>query len=152
MAERVVQEQGLEQEGEETGEPVPVAERPPLVPDGALLVLLVVDGLLLGAFGLVFTPLYTNGVPVPMGVVLSVLVLPWLVRRAGEVDPRPAVAAAPLTAWVAAVGVLGLFGPGGDVMLGPDWQSLLLVVAGVGAGLWGLRAVLEQEYGRSAGG
>jgi hypothetical protein len=81
-----------------------------------------------------------------MGVVLSVLVLPWLVRRAGEIDPRPAVAAAPLTAWVAAVGVLGLFGPGGDVMLGPDWQSLLLVVAGVGAGLWGLRAVLEQGY------
>jgi hypothetical protein len=118
----------------------------PLVPDSVLLVLLVADGLLLGAFGLVFTPLYTNGIPVPMGVVLSVLVLPWLVRQAGEIDARPAVAGAPLIAWMVAVGVLGLFGPGGDVMLLADWQSLLLAVGGIGAGLWGLRAVLQQEY------
>jgi hypothetical protein len=122
-------------------------ERPrPLVPDGALLVLLVFDGLLLGAFGLMFTPLYTNGIPVPMGVVLSVLVLPWLVRQAGEIDVRPAVAGAPLTAWVVAVGVLGLLGPGGDAMLAGSWQSLVLLVGGIGAGLWGLRAVMEREY------
>jgi hypothetical protein len=121
----------------------------PLVPDTALLVLLVADGLLLGAFGLMFTPLYTNGIPVPMGIVLSVLVLPWLVRQAGEIDARPAVAGAPLIAWVVAVGVLGLFGPGGDMMLLADWQSLLLAVGGIGAGLWGLQKVLEREYGGS---
>jgi hypothetical protein len=127
-------------------------QQQPLVPDGVLLVLLVLDGLLLGAFGLMFTPLYTNGIPVPMGVVLSVLVLPWLVRQAGEIDPRPAVAGAPLTAWVLAVGVLGLFGPGGDSMLLANWQSLALAVGGIGAGLWGLRAVMEREYqGRSGG-
>jgi hypothetical protein len=124
----------------------------PLVPDSALLVLLVADGLLLGAFGLMFTPLYTNGIPVPMGIVLSVLVLPWLVRQAGEIDPRPAVAGAPLIAWVVAVGVLGLFGPGGDMMLLADWQSLLLAVGGIGAGLWGLQKVLQREYRGSDGG
>ncbi|TWF76385.1 hypothetical protein FHX44_112275 [Pseudonocardia hierapolitana] len=124
----------------------------PLVPDSALLVLLVADGLLLGAFGLMFTPLYTNGIPVPMGIVLSVLVLPWLVRQAGEIDARPAVAGAPLIAWVVAVGVLGLFGPGGDMMLLADWQSLLLAVGGIGAGLWGLQKVLQREYGGSDGG
>lgn len=124
----------------------------PLVPDGALLVLLVVDGLLLGAFGLMFTPLYTNGIPVPMGVVLSVLVLPWLVRQAGEIDARPAVAGAPLTAWVVAVGVLGLYGPGGDSMLLASWQSLALAIGGIGAGLWALRGVMEREYrGRTGG-
>jgi hypothetical protein len=131
----------------ETPEKMMAPEPPrPLVPDGALLVLLVVDGLLLGAFGLMFTPLYTNGIPVPMGIVLSVLVLPWLVRHAGEIDARPAVAGAPLTAWVVAVGVLGLLGPGGDAMLAPNWQSLVLLVGGIGAGLWGLRAVMEREY------
>ena len=124
---------------------------PPLVPDAALLVLLVVDGLLLGAFALMFTPLYTNGIPVPMGVVLSVLLLPWLVRQAGEIDARPAVAGAPLTAWVVAVGVLGLLGPGGDAMLMANWQSLVLLVGGIGAGLWGLRAVMEREYRERAG-
>ncbi len=122
-----------------------------VVPDGALLALLALDGLLLGAFGLVFTPLYTKGVPVPMGAVLSILVLPWLVHRAGEVNTRPAVAAVPLVAWVVAVGVLGLFGPGGDAMLALDWQSLLLLAGGIGAGLWALRAVLEEYYRRERG-
>ncbi len=125
----------------------------PLVPDAVLLVLLVADGLLLGAFGLMFTPLYTNGIPVPMGIVLSVLVLPWLVRQAGEIDSRPAVAGAPLVAWVVAVGVLGLFGPGGDSMLLANWLSLALAFFGIGSGLWALRAVLEREYrDRAAGG
>ncbi|OLT03766.1 hypothetical protein BJF90_03555 [Pseudonocardia sp. CNS-004] len=123
-----------------------VEQDQPLVPDGALLALLVLDGLLLGAFGLMFTPLHTNGIPVPMGVVLSVLLLPWLVRQAGEIDPRPAVAGAPLTAWVVAVAALGLLGPGGDSLLLADWQSLALAVGGIGAGLWGLRAVMEREY------
>jgi hypothetical protein len=123
-----------------------VEQDQPLVPDSALLALLVLDGLLLGAFGLMFTPLHTTGIPVPMGVVLSVLLLPWLVRQAGEIDPRPAVAGAPLTAWVVAVAALGLFGPGGDALLLADWQSLALAVGGIGAGLWGLRAVMEREY------
>jgi hypothetical protein len=137
---------------DETAEDILAPDRDqPLVPNPVLLVLLVVDGLLLGAFGLMFTPLYTNGIPVPMGIVLSVLVLPWLVRQAGEIDARPAVAGAPLIAWVVAVGVLGLFGPGGDAMLLANWQSLLLAVGGIGAGLWGLRAVMEREYSERAG-
>lgn len=138
-----------------TGAPEPLVEvepAPPLVTDATLLVLLVGNGLLLGAFGLVFTPLYTNGIPVPMGIVLSVLVLPWLVQRAGEIDPRPAVASAPLVAWLVAVVALGLFGPGGDAMLMATWQSLLLVVAGVLAGLWGLRTVLMMSSDGSARG
>ena len=135
-----------------TVEQIPTPEPDPLVPDSALLVLLVVDGLLLGAFGLMFTPLYTNGIPVPMGIVLSVLVLPWLVRHAGEIDGRPAVAGAPLTAWVVAVGVLGLLGPGGDAMLAANWQSLVLLVSGLGTGLWALRGVMEREYQRRVGG
>jgi hypothetical protein len=137
---------------DETVEQIPVPEPDPLVPDSALLVLLVVDGLLLGAFGLMFTPLYTNGIPVPMGIVLSVLVLPWLVRHAGEIDARPAVAGAPLTAWVVAVGMLGLLGPGGDAMLAANWQSLVLLASGLGTGLWALRGVMEREYQRRVGG
>jgi hypothetical protein len=141
------------EQAESAGEATHVPEPPPpLLPDGALLVLLVLNGLLLGGFGLMFTPLYTNGIPVPMGAVLSILLLPWLVRQAGEIDARPAVAGAPLTAWVMAVGVLGLLGPGGDALLLPSWQSLLLLAGGIGAGLWALRAAMEQEYQRRAGG
>jgi hypothetical protein len=113
--------------------------------DGAIIALLVLDGLLLGVFGLVFTPLYTNGIPVPMGAVLSLLVLPWLVSRAGEIDPRPAVAGAPLLAWVLTIAVLVLFGPGGDQMLLVTWPSLGLVAALL-AGLWTLRSAIERGY------
>ena len=148
MAERTA-----EGAAEQTSEQILGPERrEPLVPDPVLLVLLVLNGLLLGAFGLMFTQLYANGIPVPMGAVLSILVLPWLVRQAGEINARPAVAGAPLTAWVLAVAVLGLFGPGGDAMLLTNWQSLLLLVGGIGAGLWSLRAVMEQYYRERAGG
>ncbi len=111
-----------------------------------LIVLLAFDGLLLGAFGLAFTPLFVGAVPVPMGAVLSILILPWLVLRTGELDPRPRVASAPLVAWFVVIIVLGLTGPGGDVLLptqpGTIWTSLLLVFGGLAAGLWALRRVL----------
>lgn len=110
----------------------------------AALVILTFDGALLGAFGLAFTPMYAGGIPVPMGVVFSVLILPWLVLRAGEIDPRPAVAGAPLVAWFLVVAVLSVGGPGGDVMLPVTWQSGLLFLGGIGAGLWALRQVGES--------
>jgi hypothetical protein len=119
----------------------------------ALLALLVLDGALLGAFGLAFTPLYYGPIPVPMGAVLSALILPWLVARAAEIDSRTAVAAAPLLAWLLVVVVIGLWGPGGDVLLPATWQSLLLLGGGVGSGLWALRGVHDtpNPYGRTDG-
>ncbi len=112
----------------------------------AVLALLTFDGLLLGAFGLAFTPLFIGATPVPLGAVLSILILPWLVLRAGEIDPRPGPAVAPLVAWFVVVVVLGLTGPGGDVILpiaaGTIWTSLVLVLGGGLAGLWALRRVL----------
>ena len=115
--------------------------------DAAVLALLTFDGLLLGAFGLAFTPLYVGVVPVPMGAVLSILIVPWLVLRAGEIDPRPRWAAAPLTAWFVAVVAFGLTGPGGDLILPAQpstiWTSLLLIIGGFAAGIWALRRVLR---------
>lgn len=110
------------------------------------LVLLVLDGVLLGAFGVAFAQIYTGGVPVPMGAVLTVLILPWLVLRAGEIDDRPGVAGAPLIAWFAVVAVLAVAGPGGDVLVPVNWQSGALVLGGIAAGLWALRRVVEGEF------
>jgi hypothetical protein len=115
--------------------------------DLALLVVLAADAAVLGAFGLVFTPLYMGATPVPLGVLFSLLVLPWLVLRAGEVDPRPGVAAVPILAWLLTVGVLGFAGPARDVLLPATWQSLALVTAGLGGGLWALREVVEGGGG-----
>ena len=116
--------------------------------DRGVLALLIVDGVLTGLVGLAFTPLYLGGVPAPLGVLLSVLVLPWLVLRAGDIDRR--FAGAPIFAWFATIAVLGLFGPGGDALLTGSWQSLLLVVGGIGAGLWALHRVRDTPPDQSA--
>ena len=117
-----------------------------------LLALLVVDGLLLGGIGLVLTPMYAGSVPAPVGAVLSIMLLPWLVLRAGELDRRPGIAGAPLFAWLLAVGTLGFGGPGGDVLLPATWQSALLVFGGLFAGLLALRKVLIGGPDQSIGG
>ena len=116
-----------------------------------LFALLVLDGLLLGAIGLVLTPMYAGDVPTPVGALLSIALLPWLVLRTGELDARPAVAGAPLLAWLLAVGVLGVGGPGGDVLLPATWQSALLVFGGLFAGLLALRKVLMGEVAGERG-
>jgi hypothetical protein len=143
-----VTERTTEHVGHEPAEPQP--DRGRGLPDAVILAVLIFDGLLLGVFGLMFTPLYTSGIPVPMGAVLSFLVLPWLVARAAEISPRPAVAGAPLLAWVVAIAVLLMFGPGGDSMLivaplSAAWPSLSLVAALL-AGLWALRTAIERGY------
>lgn len=115
------------------------------------LVLLTVDGALLGAFGVAFAQLHADGVPIPMGVAFSVLILPWLVLRAGEIDPRPAAAGAPVIAWFLVVAALAVAGPGGDMMVPVNWQSGLLVAGGLGAGLIALRIVLNTEVSTIGG-
>ena len=116
-----------------TGESQPGIPEEPLVPDGTLLALLILDGVLLGVFGLAFTPLYVDGLPAPLGALASIALLPWLVSRAGEIDPRTGWAGAPLTAWGVTVGVLGVAGPAGTCCLG-HWQSFLLLFGGLGPG------------------
>jgi hypothetical protein len=122
-----------------------VPQPTPAAVEGGLLGLLLLDAILLGAFGMAFTPLYIGAVPAPLGALLVIVVLPWLVLRAADIDPRPGVAASPLWAWLLTVLLLGLWGPGGDAMLpmgrNTAWMSLLLVGGGVLAGLWALRRV-----------
>jgi hypothetical protein len=108
--------------------------------------LLTLNGALLGAFGVGFTPIFVGGVPVPMGVLFTVLILPWLVLRAGELDARPGVAALPAVAWFLVVAVLAVVSPGGDVMVPLWWQSGALLVGGVVAALWALRQVVVEEH------
>jgi hypothetical protein len=40
------------------------------------------------------------------------------------------MAAVPLLVWLLVIGVLGVGGPGGDVLLAVDWRSGLLLAAG----------------------
>jgi len=50
-------------------------------------------------------------------------------------------------AWALTVGILGLTGPGGDVLLPVTWQSVLLCGGGLAAGIFALRRSDEFGYG-----
>ncbi|MCE0766188.1 hypothetical protein LWC35_25270 [Pseudonocardia kujensis] len=107
------------------------------------LAAVLVAAALLAALELLLQPLYIGSVPAPVGTVLVLLTMPWLVHAAADVSTATAVAASPLVVWVVVLGVLGFAGPGGDVLLPATWQSLLLLVAGLLAGLLPLRRIVE---------
>jgi hypothetical protein len=100
---------------------------------------LVVDAIVLAVLELAFLPLrfdgyllpYILGGPsIPVSALVAALSTPWLVSVAGKVSSKLMVAAAPLLAWILAVAVFGMFGPGGDLVLISDWRSLLLFACG----------------------
>ena len=109
-----------------------------------------VAAVLLTALELLLQPLYIGPVPVPVGTVLVLLTMPWLIHAAADVSTATVVVASPLVAWIVVVGVLGFAGPGGDVVLPTTWQSLLLLVAGLLSGLVPLRRVVETADRRRA--
>ncbi|TNC21292.1 hypothetical protein [Amycolatopsis alkalitolerans] len=95
-----------------------------------LLVLLLVDTVLLATLELFFLPLRAGGtVPIPFTVLVAIVTTPLLVIQAGKLVHRKA-AAAPLALWVLTIVVLGLTGPGGDLVLVQDWRGLLLIAGG----------------------
>ncbi|HKS44738.1 MAG TPA: hypothetical protein VJT49_06400 [Amycolatopsis sp.] len=102
-----------------------------------LFAVLVVDTMLLATLELFFLPLRLDGtvlpklaaIPVPVTVLVAVFTTPLLVAQAGRlVHPRAAFA--PLVVWVLTVLILGLSGPGGDLVLIQDWRALLLLAGG----------------------
>ncbi len=95
------------------------------------LVVLVFDAVALAAVELLYLPLWAGGVPLPATILLAVVSTPWLVRSAAELGGPRWVAALPLVAWVLALGVFGVAGPGGDVLLPVDWRSVLLLGGGM---------------------
>jgi len=102
-----------------------------------LLVVLLLDTVLLATLELFFLPVRLDGkllpeagdAPMPLSVLVAILTTPLLVVQAGKlVSPRAAFA--PLVVWVLTVLILGLFGPGGDLVLIQDWRALLLIAGG----------------------
>lgn len=99
------------------------------------LALLTLDAVLLATVELFFLPLRLpatlGGWPLPLSILLAAVSTPLLVRAAAELAPRTLVTGTPLAAWLLTVIVLGLAGPGGDIVLSANVRSLLLVAAGV---------------------
>ncbi|MDQ3988892.1 MAG: hypothetical protein M3291_06800 [Actinomycetota bacterium] len=101
------------------------------VVSGLVLLVLLVDAVLLAAVELLYLPLRIGAVPVPITILLAAVTTPWLVRSAARLGAGGVVAASPLVMWVLGMLVLGMAGPGGDVLLPVDWRSLVLLGAGM---------------------
>lgn len=85
----------------------------------------------LAVLELLYLPAYVGSVPAPVSAGVAALTTPWLGYVAASVSPRAAVAIAPMGAWLVTVFAAGNAGPGGDVLLPPDWRALLLLGAGI---------------------
>lgn len=117
---------------------------------GLVLVALLVDAVLLAAVELLYLPLQIGAVPFPITILLTAVTTPWLVRSAARLGAGAVVAASPLVMWVLGVFVLGVAGPGGDVLLPVDWRSLVLLGGGMFPGAVALGHSLSP-LGRSPG-
>jgi hypothetical protein len=94
------------------------------------LVVLMCDAVALAVVELLYLPLRLGAVPFPITILLAAVSTPWLARSTAELGGPRMLAAVPILLWVLALGVLGVAGPGGDVLLGDDWRSTLLVAGG----------------------
>lgn len=108
------------------------------------LVVLVFDAAALAVVELLYLPLRVGAAPFPITVLLAVVSTPWLVGCAAELGGARMLAAIPLAVWVLALGVLGVGGPGGDVLLPADWRSVLLL----GGGMFPAAVVLGRALAR----
>jgi hypothetical protein len=111
------------------------------------LVVLVLDAAALATVELLYLPLRVAAMPFPITILLAAVSTPWLVRSAAELGGSWVVAALPLIVWLLVLGVLGVGGPGGDVLLAADWRSMLLL----GGGIFPAAVVLGRVMAGSPG-
>ncbi len=95
-----------------------------------ILVVLVFDAIALATVELLYLPLRVGAIPFPITILLAVVTTPWLVCSSAELGGPRVLAAVPLVMWLLVLGVLGVGGPGGDVLLAADWRSGLLLAGG----------------------
>ncbi|GAB3553708.1 fatty acid desaturase [Actinopolyspora lacussalsi] len=101
-------------------------------PEHGLIALLALDALLLAILELFFLPSYLGPVQFPITAAVAAVTNPLLVAVTAKSTPNGAACWVPVLVWFLTVFVLGVFGPGGDVLLpAQDWRTYLLIAAGV---------------------
>ncbi|MCU1684260.1 MAG: putative rane protein [Amycolatopsis sp.] len=100
--------------------------------------LLVLDAVVLALLEQFFLPLRFDGTalpefggdfPFPVTILVAVVTTPLLVTTTAKLV-RPGLSWIPLLVWVVVLLVVGVAGPGGDVVLIQDWRTLLLLGGG----------------------
>ncbi|WP_280450282.1 hypothetical protein [Nocardia cyriacigeorgica] len=120
---------------DQTGKPAPSRSRlprPVYAALGALIMLaLVVDAVITLILEVLYLPLYLGSVAFPIAAPLAGVINVLLVLGARTVSPRPIVMLTPIVAWTLSLLAAASSGPGGDVPLGSDARTLLLMLFGL---------------------
>lgn len=120
--------------------------------DRLLVGVLAADAALLAVLELFYLPLRLDGLvlprlqdaPAPVSVLVALVTTPLLVLTAAKLTSRR-LAMVPLLVWLLTLLVVGVQGPGGDVVLLADWRTLLLVAAGALPGAFALGGSLARS-------
>ncbi|MFI9509194.1 hypothetical protein [Nocardia sp. NPDC052566] len=96
-----------------------------------IMVLLVVDAVITLALEVLFLPLYLGTLAFPVSALLAGVINVLLLLGMRSLTDRLPVLFLPLGVWAFGFLFCLTTGPGGDVMLGSDWRTLLLLVCGL---------------------
>ncbi|MEV0538848.1 hypothetical protein [Nocardia salmonicida] len=98
---------------------------------GLIVVLLFLDALITLAVEVLFLPTYIGSFAFPAVALLAAPINIALVYGMESVTDRVGFTFAPIVVWVFGFLVCASRGPGGDIMLGSDWRTLVLFACGV---------------------
>ncbi|MGY4099578.1 hypothetical protein ACW2Q0_08455 [Nocardia sp. R16R-3T] len=102
------------------------------LPLGPVIIsVLVLDALITLALEVLYLPTYINTVAFPVSAVLAGVVNVLLVMGVRSITHRVSVMILPLVAWTFGFLLCSVTGPGGDILLGSDWRTLLLLFCGL---------------------
>ncbi|WP_327093582.1 hypothetical protein OIE68_25385 [Nocardia vinacea] len=104
-------------------------ENLPLGP--AIIAVLVLDALIALALEVLYLPTYINTIAFPLSAVLAGVVNVLLVMGVRSITHRVSAMFLPVAAWTLGFLTCSVTGPGGDIMLGSDWRTLLLLFCGL---------------------
>lgn len=96
-----------------------------------ILVVLTVDALVTLVLEVLYLPTYLGSVAFPLSALIAGAVNIGLVYVASTVSDRTGLQLLPLIVWTLGFLVCATTGPGGDVLLGSTWQTLLLLLCGL---------------------
>ena len=102
----------------------------PLI-SGLIVVALCAAALITLAMEVLFLPLYLGSIPFPVAALFAAPINIGLVYGMESVTTRLGFTFAPVVVWVFGFLVCASRGPGGDIMLGSDGRTLLLLACGV---------------------
>ncbi|MEV5833824.1 hypothetical protein [Nocardia sp. NPDC052112] len=102
------------------------------LPLGPVIIsILVLDALITLALEVLYLPAYIDTVAFPLSAVLAGVVNILLVMGVRSISHRVSVMILPLVAWTLGFLTCSVSGPGGDILLGSDWRTLLLLLCGL---------------------